>query len=643
VSTRVVEQELSWCSSKVEEFLAEHHYLLERTGPKGELLTGKYLGPEKHRMLYQPVVEVDFVSISPGATHVGVTFLGRWALIVRRLGFWCLVGFGPILVAAGIHPREARWVFLWGVAFLASAAWLLFVIIRVMLAGEAVDRHTKKVERQLWNTLDPDGTVSHQIVELSRTELNFFRALKWGSLCLGGIICFTIVVVVLLAISEPLICIMGITVVGAVFYVLLLAPFSFGWFSSSFSLPHRYHWKARFGVAYTNWWLIVCIPVLTLAGIGFLRALSLSLFGPQSVRGFAYPLLVVSMLGFIGVFGIFALFAVRAVQRKSSSDVSRVYFGAPSMRYEMLSTQLSTSDFQHLLKRHRFWTWAVFLHLTSVWYVAAGYVVVVLIEAVSGIFGAQWAIAQSWYWPVIVPMDSPGLSLQIATLVFLAGLPLFIIVTRSVRGQLNMKRRLNVGQVLAEGCTELGLPKGPLDFLKRKLEADKLQVALVPISEIDVRLERTAIFKKHYLLWVSVGARKQLSEKEIEALLWHECGHADLVKRKGRKIAAVLAPWAPGFLDLAEDLYEEERAADHYAVEKLGAPKHLTLALQKLKKQRRPMREKEPEAGGDRLTFLSWETVKALWSLKWVGYLHPDVDQRLRWLEDGKDKICGKA
>jgi Zn-dependent protease with chaperone function len=146
-------------------------------------------------------------------------------------------------------------------------------------------------------------------------------------------------------------------------------------------------------------------------------------------------------------------------------------------------------------------------------------------------------------------------------------------------------------------------------------------------------LEQAGVLGQKYLLWVSVGAQKGLLTDEMEALLWHECGHVALLKRLWwRELAALLTPWAPRFLDLAEDPYEDERRADSLAVQRMGSPEPLLSVLRKLKEQQR-LRDgtgyRRARPGGWRL--LCW--ADEVWEERWVGYLHPDVEQRLRWLQ----------
>ena len=642
MSTRVVELKLSECRSEVEKFLTEKNYCLNHIGQKDELLTGKYAGPKRHRMLYQPVVEVDFARVSIGATCVAVSFPLRWKLVAILTTFWMLAGFAPILALGKVYPKDVQSVHLWWLSFVVSSAWLLVVTTQVALRRHVVDTHQKEMERLLWKYLDLDNCLSHEVADPSRSEMSFFRSCKWGfflvTIVFGAILFWCI----WLAISSPELGMPILFMVTMIFCCTLLVLLFFGWVDSFTSLPHRYHWKARFGVAYIGWWLITCLPIMVIAGIGFVRALSFKEFGTLSFSGIGYLMLIVMLLVLLLALGMLVLMTIKALQRSGSTERGRCYFVHPSTRYETISEQLNVSGTcsRRMFQRNRLWTWALFLYLTSAWYFATGYMVVISFEAVAGLLGAEWAIAQSWYWPVIVPTGNLGSAFQTAVLMSLAGTPLVLIVAQAVRSRLNMKRRLNLGQELAEGCTELGLPKGPLDFLKRELEADKLQVALVPIPKIDVRLERTAFFKKCYLLWVSVGARKQLSEKEIEAILWHECGHAGLVKRVGREVTAFLSPWAPRFLDITEDLYEQERVADRHVVEKMGTAEPLASALRKLKKQGRPVKERETKTDENTLAFLSWDVVKALWSLEWAGYLYPDVDQRIRWLKEGRDNFC---
>jgi Zn-dependent protease with chaperone function len=84
-------------------------------------------------------------------------------------------------------------------------------------------------------------------------------------------------------------------------------------------------------------------------------------------------------------------------------------------------------------------------------------------------------------------------------------------------------------------------------------------------------------------------------------------------------------------LDLAVDLYEEERNADRYAAEQMDTPAFLISALTKLRL------ESEEAAGRTvrqqrRQSVLQTDSLMPLWDAAWAAYLHPDVDQRIRWL-----------
>jgi hypothetical protein len=254
----------------------------------------------------------------------------------------------------------------------------------------------------------------------------------------------------------------------------------------------------------------------------------------------------------------------------------------------------------------------------------------------AGLFGSSRALYSSWYWPLLIPAEGRIAGIQAIVLTCLMGAPLAVSVAQIVRGRLKLWRKWRLSRVLVRDPRELGLPGEPLASLKQELKTDSLDVALLPVSRINMQIERVAVFKRKYLLWTSLGARKNLSIEELEALLWHECGHAALVKRTvWRELVVLFAPWTARFTDLAEDLYERERQADLYGVRKMGTAKPLMSALQKLKEQEKLFNKSKAQTRGNHThRWISMDALRMIWDLSWAGYLHPDVGQRLRWLEE---------
>ncbi|RKY12751.1 MAG: hypothetical protein DRP65_00075 [Planctomycetota bacterium] len=657
MATRIVEREIVWCRSKLITALAESGYSVEPQGPDDQRIRAKYTKKGMYNMLYRPQVCVEMATFNPRATQISVCFERQWVLEIAFIASVILLGLLQIPLMARVNSKilaEERSIWYW----LIGGIWLiwpgLLAFWGLVIVPQGMNRHCTKVEHLLWERLDSDGSISHEIVLPSRADMWYWctiHRLSLGITIAGGML---LVTSSLLPAYES---VMGTK------WVLSRAPFIVhflwfllrpvgrwiglvfllgggfnlavsGWIMSVCALPHRYHWKTRFQGTYGVWCQMVCVPALMVLMYGFGRyLLSLpSAAAEDVVRVFQMAVVIFILLSQ----GLSLRFLLKTLPELEGVRRLGDYYAAPSTRYESLSEQNDAEDFQRAVQRHRFWTWTNLLVFTAFCYSGAVYLSITLVESVAGAFGVTWALGCWWHWPLIVPLRGRGAAIEAFLLTCLIGAPLAMTIVQAIREHLAMQRKVRFGRQAGKSLEMSDLPNEPLDCLRSTLKVDVLQVALVPVPRINMEVERAAALKRKYLLWITVGAQKDLSREELEALLWHECGHATLMKKSTwRELFAIFAPWAPRFMDLAEDLYEQERQADLYAARKIGTAQPLMSALQKLKEQeifidakKQRLQGRHMRRGG------SADILKMIWNLGWAGYLHPDVDQRLLWLQE---------
>jgi Zn-dependent protease with chaperone function len=512
------------------------------------------------------------------------------------------------------------------------------------------------MENLLWERLDPKGAASHEIALASLGDVSIWRTIKWISLFLG-VLCG------LLAIINKLFPYRGFalglrsdvrlgTILlhrlldvpriagtwGNLFLSFLcgLALIISGWQTSSLTLPHRYHWKCRFYGTYLIWCTAAWLPALMLA-VGA----SKDFFVPVRYSSQLFSILrTMSVMVILFFQGLYVSMVLRMLPGYERPKKQEDYYTPPSARYEVLSEKSIGDDIDLLVTRYKSWTWASFLVFTVLYYLAAAYLIITMVETTDAILGQSWALDSSWRWPLLLPAEGRGAALQSLLLTSLMSCPLAVTVVQAVRAKLRLSKRVALSREFARGFEKLGLPDGPIENLKQSLKTEFIQVALIPVSGINIQIERTAIFKRKYLLWVSAGAQKTLSKGEMEALLWHECGHTALLKRTSwRHLLAIVAPASARFVDLAEDLYEEERKADIHAVRQMGTAYHLLSALKKAREQQSIASEPDIAVENQQAKWATTEHVRMVWNYGWAAYLHPDLDQRIRWLEERSQMV----
>jgi len=407
------------------------------------------------------------------------------------------------------------------------------------------------------------------------------------------------------------------------------------WVACCWTLPHRYQWRARFYRIYFLWGLAVSLPAYMWVGHiwrHYLEPLALTSPFHGAEEGSVVINQNINVAGVVAgqVLCLLLLTVSLTDWQEPASDEE--YETLPSTHYENLS---ETACFHGAVKRYRFWTWATFCALT-LWFCLS---LLYLMHAVVGssVGPSAWFrhLSGLKYWPPRAPVQSYPGSAPALMLICLMGTPLVLTLGFHIRSLTRLSRKWKLSSAFAQNPRALGMPVEALECLGRELRATSIRVFEIPEWRIMLSVERTAFFRKDYILWVSVGTMKRLSRAEMEAMLWHECGHANILRRSTlRHIAAILAPWGPRFTDLAEDLYKHEREADNYAGGKIGTLAPLISALHKLKEQ-----ENLPNEAANHLSredVVDWfplTVMRRVWNQEWVGYLHPDASQRLQWLE----------
>jgi Zn-dependent protease with chaperone function len=311
------------------------------------------------------------------------------------------------------------------------------------------------------------------------------------------------------------------------------------------------------------------------------------------------------------------------------------YYAPPSARYEELSgaTTGMPSSGLDVEVRFKLWTWANFVTFTGLWYFSLGYLGLLLLAEISGLWGASGEWVSRWRLPAILVTGETARSVEGIVLTCLMGVPLGVGVLRGLRARVQLLLWNFQARDLATDSAAMKLPEPPLKHLAECLGVRALDVALIPRSSIEVSVGTTTMFRKEYRLDISAGALSRLSKEEMESLLWHECHHARLLRwMRRRHLLSLLAPASARLLDLAEDLYQEERDADRYAAKQMGTAAFLISALAKLRQQAHDTEAQAacPQEGKP----VRWtDFFKPLGDSAWAGYLHPDLDQRIRWLE----------
>jgi len=658
VATRIVEQKLEWCEAKIVEFLTQNGYTVATVGSKEREIRGRYTRTDRQGMLLRPRIEVALSPLSGQKTRVYLGFHLRWLAGLIVLLMWFSIGFVPHFIVMSFAKRAGSGtfnlhLFMAALIWLPTCAWFVYCCAyRIAFPTYRMERHHDKTEQLLWEYLDPKDSHSHQIESPSLAWRFVFVFAKWAALVFVGMGVLGLITHILftnmpglsiksisnfwLRVEAEVLSDFGKSGASLVFLVggsLLLSMA--GWLTSCWALPHRYHWKVRQGSLYICWWTVVSLPCVLLALYMTIPPLE----NASEPSALTERLVATQQSGFTGI----VLF-VQAVTLSSLLCLwpedrdranAKVFFAPPSTQYEWLSEQSLGKNIESMFKRNRLWTWTVFLLFNVLCYAGCFYLLLCLIQSTAAMFGAEWALGYVRYWPLLVPAKGEIAAAEAFLLTCIIGAPVSFSVIQTIQAYRKSRRKLALAKQLGLDIKHTHLPPRPLKCLRDRLRTDRILIVDLPDSLVNIKLEKKRLLGKCYILWVSVGARKTLSESEMEALLWHECGHAQrLYHTLCRDVISLLAPWGPRFLDLTEDLYEQEHAADLFAVENIGNVEPLKTALQKVNSQQKclPKKNRHNKHGLLKL-WDGFDFLKVIWNLDWVGYLHPNVEQRLYWLD----------
>jgi len=657
MATRVVERSPESCRDIALRVLRDSQYRIESgassPGPIRAVSVDSSVGWRQRPF----PITVKMEALSDTACRVGVSFDFRWGLLKAPAMLWFFAGVAPLGIAfltlfvvgsMGFEPTP--WV---DHCFGIGMSWLAFCLLCQRFLGSAARvKASSKLEDSLWQHLDPDGRLSEEVRSASTGDIHSATVAKWLAI---GLIAIGVALLVAgelvpqwrddsgqesasdggpgmtlgerLSFAPGRALLASALLLGGLMVLLLAGPASCSWL-----LPHRCHWKGRFHFAYALWCFIQFIPAIVLI---LYPAHVYSMTHPESVLGVR---LLRSCLVVVALFFQWFWMGTLLRQRKASGhpENRRGFFAPPPTRHEASTEEPDTPKQACFMARYARWIRLTYAVLVPLCYIGSAYVILTMVECLAALAGAEWPQAGVWRWPVLMVTynrSTAGLGLLMSLVV---GWPLLVTLVQVCRQRLSLRKRRALGAELAVTCSQAGLPAEPLAALKESLAATSLKVALYPDPRVNVNVERASAFGRDYFLWLSTGALRTLPRAELEALLWHECGHGDLLRRRWwREWTGLLSPWVPGYLDLAEDLYEHERQADLHVVERMGSARPLGDVLRRLEGQERAASQSATQDTEARCSAaISFGTLTGLWDIGLAGYAYPDLDQRLRWVDE---------
>jgi len=657
MATHIVERDLKFCSLETKRVLAELGYHLQSHQATDGQVTGTYGKVNKKGLLFRPLVRIDIKRFCKDTTQVDFRPVPQWGAYIALFSVWLFLVLVPMCaIGLGFRwslPGGSHLSF--GQAYIASMVWVLICTYYFWSRLFAVEKEWADVERSLWEQLNTNGQVSHEIKGSFVAEFGVIRLVRVILLCpaiIGGLILLMRCLLPLpgrtedTAPSSQAISLWlqalklllehdGISIGLALLLLGGILSIPFGWLASSYPLPHRYHWKVKFYGTYACWMLIISMP-------GLLFVLHVCKLDYETFP-WMWPLQQVIQRTTIFVIlafqGLLLTVLLRIAPETRNDEEAELYYAPPSTRYEDASGPSTEKHLQRNLKRQRVWTWANFFLYSIFCYSSIAYLVTTLFECVVAIMGGQWALARFWRWPLLIHFGGTAAAVEGLLFTCLIGTPMCSSIILAIKSYRRSMRTSALADEIGQSVFDAHLPLRPLKCIVNKLGMDRLVVIETPDTSVNLSIRKLGVWKKRYILSVSLGARKRLCEAEMEALLWHECAHVELLSHNiFRDIVGLLTPWGPRFLDLAEDLYEEERNADLFVVQKMGNAQPLNSALKKIDEYERNLtKKKKGDRGDSRSLRDNLGYLKVIWSLGWAGYLHPEARQRLRWLQETKE------
>jgi Zn-dependent protease with chaperone function len=595
------------------------------------ILRAVFAGRVPVSILWHFPLLIKTVGVSRTKTRVEIRFPGlfrrmlivalAWSLAAVLPGLGLLLLLDTLKTFRDFLKTEPS---LLGVVAAAWGLWGMFCAFGgFFLTFRVLEGHVRKMEGLIWRQMRRKGCLSHEMSEVGEEyfrALAFVRILFWGVLLLAGILTVRFLL-------EGFILGSVVVLTG---YLFLLAAVE--WQTATTRLFHRYQWGMRFAFIYLCWVIMACAPSVN----WILHALSLRASGTGRHEVVSAAAAGLGTLPVLYVQGFFFVFLVATFPRfldRARKERAREFFLPPDMHYEEQTLLRPSERWGSTSLRAKVSAHILFFTSTVLGYTAIFFPLALFLRAFGVVSPETPVLGREM--PLTLLSDGIQGKVLTAVVASLMGFPLALASVAQVRSVVRRLRRLSIARRCASPWRESGLPQAPLRELEAALTAERLSVVCVPAPGLSVQTFRTTLWRQHYLLVVPVTAQNQLSDPEMEAMLWHECAHAASVKAESRRaVLRLLAPWSAGFLDLAYDFYESERRADAYAAGMMGTCDPLQSVLRKLARQEEafPSGRRRNRLPVARRT-LSWHLMIAIWEIPRAGYLHPDTLQRIRWLQ----------
>ncbi len=613
-AVKVIEKSQEWCRSITERVLEERGYRLESTSPEEPSVVG--VGPRSFS--YRPLVNVQLSPVDSQKTRVTVSFAWTWKSIAVPVFFWLPLGLlsanKSIKVWEEFHLHNTPLPSATAVVVIALALWSGYCLFwRCLVAVDIEQARLRKTEDVLWEALGSNGSQSHEISaawSMSAKEYTV-AARMFLFVAVAGVLLLSRVGPWKVWVVLPFLC--------------WCATVVFYWMAAAAGSPHRHQWKRRFYYTCLHWLMAATLPTLLLLPSDAL----------DQVPTWAAVAVRAMVAGFVLCFQASLVSRVwRHFRDLGGETLRNGYYSPPSVRYEEISESLPDHRSTWHPRRFKFWTWMSFLTFTALWCIAVWHLGSLFFSRVLYLQYQGTSCPLGIVPPIVVSDERMRVWVEIALVCAMAG-PMILGFLVALMARVSLIRQSLRHRYLMSDPVALNLPDRPLQCLEERLRVRTLSVIQIPKPSIKVSVEPITICRRAYRLNLSVGAIVSLTRDEMEALLWHECHHAPLLKvMRWRYVVLILTPVTARFLDLAGDLYEEEREADLFAAARMGSVEPLISALGKLRQQSCEEAPRSPRDKKDFWHYTGMDYLRPLWDPAWAAYLHPDPNQRIRWLEE---------
>lgn len=615
--SQIVELQTADCEGRITDYLEQSGFVTERSG------TGEVLINAHHPSLSVLPVRLEVILEDTGeATRVSVGSDWSVGMVVVRTVVCSSPGWLPlVLFRDQLHAL--------GPVGMSALLWLLLVCGVCWWKMRRERQFLDGVQRQLWTELRGEKKAVHVQSRWSPWQKAEFKAgTVWG-IILG--LCLLVSAYVGMASWRPPPGSLGVSGPSPRTVLLLLVSvgavgvtslvFELLWKTATAELPHRFQWRTEVGNHYVLLGLVCASPLI-----------SIGIFRIMGTDGLDVIGRAVAVLGFgIAVYLFAKALAVDYDRKLGDGDRSDHLSWLPSTKYEEVSGE-KTQD--NVVRRYRIGMFGQ-LALTGVWFWAAA--LLVLAVLCSSLVGLAWPEAVSDWdlgWPFVLPWSQRSRAAQSLVVTIVLAWPTLLGLGALVRNAARLRRRGRLVRKLGGSAGNDVVPEAVRSYLSEVL--GKVAVVTVPGSGVRVAVNHAGLLGGNYILTLSSGSVNSLDPRELEALLWHECGHSRLLKGSWyRNLLVLLCPWGPRFMDLGEDLYAEERRADEFAMQRMGSGEPLREAL---RKQRKIERSAEGEEGQRSWSGDFWSM---LFRLDWTGHVYPTIEQRLAWISEAETEVEG--